>query len=87
MDMSDPIYADIPELGQLLNQLPKHIGYNNEYQYVWRTNTTGLYAEYVKTLCMITQGRPWGWHFVDGRLCISFDDESDMLQAVLSLKI
>jgi len=87
MDMTDPIYADIPELGDLLNKLPKHIGYNNVYQYVWKTQTTGLYANYVRRLCEICEQRSWGWHFIDDKLCISFDQEEDMITAMLSLNI
>ena len=76
--------------------------YNKVYQHQWRTNTHGLpigVRDYLNATCK----HKWGYHFIsrnwpgetgtDGKwyldhtLYLSFEDEVDMAQVVMSVSI
>lgn len=78
------MYDDLPEMSRLLSELPFGHGYDCYWPYKAKTNITGLYAQDIKALVSLTQGRGWGWHFDKDRLVVlTFESRTDASQVRL----
>lgn len=87
-------------LSKLLPNLPEGSGYNCIFKNNWRViGKYALGSNWLWEISSITEGRKWGWYFIphetmdyrkdnwyeNQTLVLSFEETSDMVQAMLQL--
>lgn len=92
--------AEPLQQNRLLPDLSDGSGYNCIFKYNWRViGKCALGSTWLWEISSIVDGRRWGWYFIphktmdyrkenwyeDQTLVLSFEDESDMIQAMLQL--